>query len=80
MKEKWLSCYVDFDTTVHNLCARDRRYKFIQYVPAGFSLYLAPPTRQTVQTKTISQHHQTTAERLIKLHTRDSNSSSSSRK
>ena len=52
MKEKWLSYYIDFETTVQKLIARDLQYAYIIHVPSNFSLYLKPIYPATAATAT----------------------------
>ena len=51
LKEKWFSCYIDFDTTILKLMSTDSQYAFIQHIPLGFSLFLAVPIQPTIQKK-----------------------------
>ena len=72
MKQQWLSCYIDFDTVVKKLVARDPQYEYITHIPAGFCLYLLLPTIRipnssaTTTTTATATATATTAERLIK--------------
>ena len=52
MKEKWLSYYIDFETTVQKLIARDLQYAYIIHAPSNFSLYLKPIYPATAATAT----------------------------
>ena len=52
MKEKWLSCYIDFETTVQKSIARDLQYAYIIHGPSNFSLYLKPIYPATAATAT----------------------------
>ena len=74
LREKWLSCYIDFDRVVFKLTSRDKNYAFIPYIPPGFSLFLYQPhirdeimgksTKTTTTTTTTTEEEPTSTARL----------------
>ena len=74
LREKWLSCYIDFDRVVFKLTSRDKNYAFIPYMPPGFSLFLYQPhirdeimgksTKTTTTTTTTTEEEPTSTARL----------------
>ena len=74
LREKWLSCYIDFDRVVFKLTSRDKNYAFIPYIPPGFSLFLYQPhirdeimgksTKTTTTTTATTEEEPTSTARL----------------
>ena len=74
LREKWLSCYIDFDRVVFKLTSREKNYAFIPYIPPGFSLFLYQPhirdeimgksTKTTTTTTTTTEEEPTSTARL----------------
>ena len=74
LREKWLSCYIDFDRVVFKLTSRHKNYAFIPYMPPGFSLFLYQPhirdeimgksTKTTTTTTTTTEEEPTSTARL----------------
>ena len=64
LKEKWLSCYIDFDRVVFELTSRDKNYAFVPHIPPGFLLFLCQPhIRDQIMGKTTTTTTASTASR-----------------
>ena len=84
LREKWLSCYIDFDRVVFKLTSRDKNYAFIPYIPPGFSLFLYQPhirdeimgksTKTTTTTTTTTTEEEPTSTARLRQYLQQSES------
>ena len=81
LESKWLSCYIPLKPLVQKLTTRHPSYAYIARLPPGFSLYLRPIIKDNTPTSTAvhpchsrNTSTETTAQRLIRLHTKSKSS------